>query len=163
MGGNGFVIWMVLAALTGLQGQSQGTNDKVVGEVARFYRSGQTLVNGFVRVPHRLLSGVTGAGGFAVYSVELRVMDQRGTVLTHGFHAPEELERVKAVPRAEEDAEEGGPSAAPSRPAGGGALAALEERLAQALEEITQLRARVERFESRLQTIEQQQGGGKSL
>ena len=72
----------MIALLGGMQAAAQGAGDKVIGEVARFYRGGQTLVNGFVRVPHQLLSGVSGAGGFAVYSVELRVTDQTGMLLT---------------------------------------------------------------------------------
>jgi GWxTD domain-containing protein len=56
--------------------------DRVVGEVTRFFRGDRTLVNGFVRVPHRMLSGVTlGLGGFAVYRVELRVTDEHGATL----------------------------------------------------------------------------------
>ena len=74
---------MMAVLLGGLQAAAaQGAGDKVIGEVARFYRGGQTLVNGFVRVPHQLLSGVSGAGGFAIYAVEVRVTDQSGTQLT---------------------------------------------------------------------------------
>ena len=60
----------------------QTPDDRVAGEVARFFRGGRTVVNGFVRVPHRMLSGVNGVGGFAVYRVALQVTDQSGTVLT---------------------------------------------------------------------------------
>ncbi len=60
----------------------QAPDDRVAGAVARFFRGGRTLVNGFVRVPHRILSGVNGVGSFAVYRVELQVTDQSGTVLT---------------------------------------------------------------------------------
>ncbi|HUK20934.1 MAG TPA: GWxTD domain-containing protein [Gemmatimonadales bacterium] len=74
---------MIAALLGGMQAiPPQGTGDKVIGDLARFYRGGQTLVNGFVRVPHQLLSGVNGAGGLAIYAVEVRVTDQSGTLLT---------------------------------------------------------------------------------
>jgi GWxTD domain-containing protein len=39
-------------------------------------------VNGFVRVPYRMVSGVTGTASVGVYRVELQVTDQNGTVLT---------------------------------------------------------------------------------
>jgi len=74
---------MLSAVLAGSARQgAQAPGDRVVGEVARFFRGGRTLVNGFVRVPHQMVSGVTGAGSFGAYSVELQVTDQNGTVLT---------------------------------------------------------------------------------
>jgi len=74
---------LVNAALAGLGAPSaQAPDDKVVGEVVRFFRSGRTLVNGFVRVPHRMVSGVAGVGSFGAYGLELQVSDQSGHVLT---------------------------------------------------------------------------------
>ena len=76
--------WILFgAALAGVPQQApQARADRVVGEVARFFRGDRTLVSGFVRVPHRMLSGITlGAGGFAAYKVEIRVTDAHGAEL----------------------------------------------------------------------------------
>ena len=60
-----------------------GPDQGVVVAVARFYRGDRTLVNGFVRVPHRMLEGVRlGPGGFAAYTALLTVTDSGGAVLT---------------------------------------------------------------------------------
>lgn len=69
--------------------------------------------------------------------VYLTPSDRRGTVVTHGFHAADELEREKA------------------RHAGGDAEAAprgspLEARLNEALDEIARLKDRVARLEARV-------------
>jgi GWxTD domain-containing protein len=79
-----FRFWMLLSAvLAGPVGQpGQAADDRVTGDVARFFRGGRTLVNGFVRVPHRILRGLSGVDDFAVYTVAVRVTDQSGTVLT---------------------------------------------------------------------------------
>jgi uncharacterized protein YceH (UPF0502 family) len=63
---------------------------------------------------------------------------RRGTVVTHGFHTPEELEREKA--RHAGGAAESDP--APARPSSG-----LEARLNEALDEIAKLREVVMRLE----------------
>jgi uncharacterized protein YceH (UPF0502 family) len=69
---------------------------------------------------------------------------RRGTVLTHGFHAPDELERLRAAQPAEP-----APSAAPvaaaatARPAVEEALKAYDERLEAARAEIAELRSAV--------------------
>src|SRR3989442_6397949 len=60
----------------------QAPDDRVAGEVARFFRGGRTLVNGFVRVPHRMLSGVNGVGSFPGYRVDPQGTDPSGTALT---------------------------------------------------------------------------------
>jgi GWxTD domain-containing protein len=77
--------WALLsAALAGASPPAvrQAPDERVVGEMARFFRGDRTLVNGFVRVPHRMLSGLAeGLGRFAAYRVELRVTDDHGTVL----------------------------------------------------------------------------------
>lgn len=60
-----------------------GPYQGVAVAVARFYRGDRTLVNGFVRVPHRMLEGVRlGPGGFAAYTAMLTVTDSAGAVLT---------------------------------------------------------------------------------
>jgi len=73
---------MLLRTVLAGSPQQPAPETRVVGEVTRFFRGDRTLVNGFVRVPHRMLSGVTlGLGGFAAYRVELRVTDEHGTTL----------------------------------------------------------------------------------
>jgi len=55
--------------------------DVTVG-AARFYRGDRTLVNGFVRVPHQLLTAVTtGPGGFAAFRLDVGVVDRSGATL----------------------------------------------------------------------------------
>ncbi|QEL18132.1 DUF480 domain-containing protein [Limnoglobus roseus] len=75
--------------------------------------------------------------GLVVY---LTPPDRRGCVLTHGFHPPEELEAARAT----FGNAAGGPSPT-SRGASVGAdqLAAVQERLGQAFEDIARLRSEV--------------------
>jgi uncharacterized coiled-coil protein SlyX len=63
----------------------------------------------------------------------------RGTVVTHGFHAPQELEKLRTLHRAgggadDEERPSAAPSAAPRAAAGAGEerIKALESRLADA-------------------------------
>ena len=71
-----------LAAAAPPPQQPAAPPEQVAGLVARFYRTDRTLVNGFVRVPHGMLSAVTpGPAGSAAYTVALRVTDQGGTEL----------------------------------------------------------------------------------
>ncbi|HUL01977.1 MAG TPA: GWxTD domain-containing protein [Gemmatimonadales bacterium] len=75
------LLWMVLSAVFASLPR-QAPDEHVVGDVVRFLRGDRTLVNGFVRVPHRMLTRVTqGPGSFAAYRVDFRVMDAQGTVL----------------------------------------------------------------------------------
>jgi len=82
----GLVVAGALAAAA--QGAQQappggGAPDSVVVRAVRFFRGDRTLVNGFVRVPHAMLDGLRiGAGGFAVFSVDISIVDTAGTVLT---------------------------------------------------------------------------------
>jgi uncharacterized protein YceH (UPF0502 family) len=66
---------------------------------------------------------------------------RRGTVLTHGFHAPDELERLRAAQPAEPAAP--APPAPAPRPAADDVLKRYEERLNSAGAEIAELRAAV--------------------
>ncbi|HZT83359.1 MAG TPA: YceH family protein [Gemmataceae bacterium] len=77
--------------------------------------------------------------GLVVY---LTPEGRRGTVLTHGFHPREELERLKARHQGEAAAE---PASAPARPASHPPPAAPElgPRLEGALAEVAELRGRV--------------------
>ena len=50
---------MLLRTVLAGSSQQPAPETRVVGEVTRFFRGDRTLVNGFVRVPHRMLSGVT--------------------------------------------------------------------------------------------------------
>jgi uncharacterized protein YceH (UPF0502 family) len=73
---------------------------------------------------------------------------RRGTVLTHGFHASDELDRLRtAHPVEATSPAEDGPS--PSRPSPD-ALAGLETRLAQACAAIADLQERVSRLEQQV-------------
>jgi GWxTD domain-containing protein len=75
------LFWAVLSVVFAGLAQ-QAPEDRLVGDVVRFLRGDRTLVNGFVRVPHRMLSLVTqGPGRFAAYRVDFRVTDEQGTVL----------------------------------------------------------------------------------
>ncbi len=81
-------IWMVLAlgfVREGMPGRQAGADSVSVQAVRFALGDGSTLVNGFVRVPHQLLSPVTvGASGYAAFRLDVTVVDQAGTVLTHG-------------------------------------------------------------------------------
>jgi uncharacterized protein YceH (UPF0502 family) len=74
--------------------------------------------------------------------------DRRGTVVTHGFYTPEELEREKGRHAGSGSADHG---PTPARPAGGSA--ALEARLAEAFDEIARLRETVARLEQTIETL----------
>jgi uncharacterized protein YceH (UPF0502 family) len=74
----------------------------------------------------------------------------RGTTVTHGFHAPEELARLRALHSSGIAAEEvHAPRAAPSTPAAPPA----PDRLAEALAEIGKLRAEVEQLRGELARV----------
>jgi len=61
----------------------QVESDGIAVETVRFFRGDRTLVNGFVRVPHRLLAPLTvGPSGFAEFRLDVAVLDHAGTVLT---------------------------------------------------------------------------------
>jgi uncharacterized protein YceH (UPF0502 family) len=74
----------------------------------------------------------------------------RGTVVTHGFHAPQELEKLRTLHRAgggadDEERPSAAPSAAPRAAAGAGEerIKALESRLADAEREVAASRGTV--------------------
>jgi GWxTD domain-containing protein len=61
----------------------QVDTDGIAVETVRFFRGDRTLVNGFVRVPHRLLAPLSvGPSGFAAFRLDVAVLDRAGTVLT---------------------------------------------------------------------------------
>ncbi len=75
---------------------------------------------------------------------------RRGTQLTHGFHAPKELEHLKANVRPEEsEAPSPPPRAAPQS-------AALEASLAEARQDIAALRTEVNGLRATLQAMQEQ-------
>ena len=86
----------------------------------------------------------------------------RGTVVTHGFHAPQELEKLRTHHRAGGGAaEDEGASPAPAapRPAAGVAeerVKALEARLAEVGTEITALRGTVSELQSAVAELKAQ-------
>ncbi|WP_439620745.1 YceH family protein [Gemmata sp.] len=94
---------------------------------------------------------VLAARRLAVYLTD---PDRRGAVVTHGFHHPDELAKLKAhfasSPASAALADIGG-AAPPSRSGGSSeAVAALEAKLAGAVEEIDALKARVAALEAAL-------------
>src|SRR5256885_13261339 len=105
------------AVAAGAQGAQQsppggGAADSVLVRAVRFFRGDRTLVNGFVRVPHGMLDGIRlGPGGFAVFSVEVSIVDTAGPPLTPG-------RGERAGPPAARAAPGGGPPGPPSRSLG---------------------------------------------
>jgi len=107
--------------------------------------------------------------GLVVY---LSPQGRRGTLLTHGFHAPEELERLRTTHKAEAfspEAEQALPDRASAREPGMTArpgpaaratnhdpIPALEARLTQACAEIAELRTLVAALEARVQAGEEE-------
>jgi uncharacterized protein YceH (UPF0502 family) len=87
--------------------------------------------------------------GLAVYLTE---PERRGAIITHGFHPPEELTRLKAH-HAHAPASVSGPDSPGPRPS---ALSDWEGRLAAALGEIDALRARVASLESQVTDLRRQ-------
>jgi uncharacterized protein YceH (UPF0502 family) len=95
--------------------------------------------------------------GLVVY---LSSEGRRGTMVTHGFHAPEDLRRLRERHSAEETGSAAAPSSAPNRPpdssptqvpagrpTGGEALAALEASVQEGRAEIADLRQLVTRLD----------------
>lgn len=83
--------------------------------------------------------------------------DRRGAVLTHGFHPPDELARLKAHAGSATDVDiTPVRAAAPTVPPD--ALAALERRLAEALEEIGRLKAAVSGLEGQVADLRKRFG-----
>lgn len=81
------IVMVLLLGLvrTGTPGRQAGVDSVSVQAVRFALGDGSTLVNGFVRVPHQMLSPITvGASGFAAFRLDVTVVDQAGTVLTHG-------------------------------------------------------------------------------
>jgi uncharacterized protein YceH (UPF0502 family) len=95
--------------------------------------------------------------GLVVY---LTPQGRRGTVVTHGFHPPEELERLRARHGAEaaDEADEGRPPAIATRPA---AAPALEARLAAAEAEVATLRGAVTDLQAAVAALAEQVRGLK--
>ena len=84
-GAGGLRAQLMLVLMVGLLpggAARQGGTDGVTVELLRFFSGDRTLVNGFVRVPHGLLTAVTvGPSGFAAFRLDVTVVDQTGTVL----------------------------------------------------------------------------------
>jgi hypothetical protein len=84
--------------------------------------------------------------------------DRRGALVTHGFHAPEELARLKShapLPAAEPESAPAA-SAVPAVPPE--AVGALEAQLAAALAEIAALKGKVAGLEAGLADVRKQLG-----
>lgn len=63
--------------------QDTARADSLLVQTVRFHRGDRTLVNGFVRIPHRMLDGLSvGPGGFAEFRVEIVVAESGGNVLS---------------------------------------------------------------------------------
>jgi len=94
-------------------------------------------------------------------AVYLTDPDRRGAVVTHGFHTPEELTRLKAhfahAPASASAALLDTEPVAPSRSSGSGdSLAALEAKLTGAIGEIDTLKAKVAALETILGELRKQ-------
>lgn len=89
-------------------------------------------------------------------AVYLTDPDRRGAVVSHGFHTPEEVARLKAhfahAPASVADPEPSAPRAAPP------AVAALEAKLADAVAEIDALKARAAALETAVSDLRKQLG-----
>lgn len=85
--------------------------------------------------------------------------DRRGAVLTHGFHAPDELARLKAHAGSAADVDLTPPRAA-APAAQTDAVAALERRLSEALEEIGRLKTTVSGLEGQVAELRKRFGIG---
>jgi len=102
--------------------------------------------------------------------VYLSAEGRRGTVLTHGFHSPDELERLRAAHKSEAfspEADDAASDRGSGRAAGEGrrpvpesrashdaTVTVLETRLAQAQADIAELRSRLAALEERVQAGE---------
>jgi uncharacterized protein YceH (UPF0502 family) len=84
--------------------------------------------------------------------VYLTEPNRRGTVVTHGFHAPDELER-------ERGRHAGGAADHEPAPVRSGSGSALEARLSEAFDEIANLREAVSRLEQAVDGL--RRGGGR--
>ena len=86
--------------------------------------------------------------------VYLNAPDRRGTAVSHGFHPPDELARLKAH-HASAPASAAEPDAGPTRSP---AVAALEARLADALADIAALKAAVATLEGHVSDLKTRLG-----
>ncbi len=91
--------------------------------------------------------------GLVVYLTE---PDRRGAVVSHGFHTPEELVRLKAH-HSHAPASVSGPDLPAARPVASNA-AELDTRLAAAVAEIDSLKARVATLEAQLAELRKELG-----
>ncbi|MSQ97435.1 MAG: DUF480 domain-containing protein [Gemmataceae bacterium] len=76
---------------------------------------------------------------------------RRGTLITHGFHAPKEVEMLKSQARVEDTL-----AAAPAVSSSSGQLAELESDLQEAKQEIAALRTQMQQVQETLQYTKQQ-------
>ncbi len=94
--------------------------------------------------------------------VYLTAQGRRGTVLTHGFHAPEELERLRGRYAGHALDDDEARSAAVSREAPSPARPDFEPRLAAAQAEIAALRQTVAALQADLAALKQEVGALKA-
>jgi GWxTD domain-containing protein len=96
------LIGLVLGGAAGGDGWRDTSQlDGPVVRAVRFYRGDRTLVNGFVRVPYALLSGVSlGPGGFAALHVDVAVTDLEGRTLAQDQWARQVAWTAAQVPGA---------------------------------------------------------------
>ena len=91
--------------------------------------------------------------GLVVY---LSPEGRRGTMVTHGFHAPDELERLRA--RHEHDASEDATALSPTRAAVASPSTALAQRVEALEAEVAELRTELQRLRASLETRAIQNG-----
>lgn len=91
--------------------------------------------------------------------VYLTEPDRRGAVVTHGFHMPEELAKLKAhFAHAPASAALVDADAVPTRAGSASAVAALETKLSEAVGEIDSLKAKVAALETAVADLRKQLG-----
>jgi uncharacterized protein YceH (UPF0502 family) len=83
--------------------------------------------------------------------------ERRGALVTHGFHTPDELSRLKATSSAAVDAAPGPAPVAPD------VVAALEARLAAAVTEIDSLKSRTAALEKVVGDLQKQLGSSTGI
>jgi uncharacterized protein YceH (UPF0502 family) len=88
--------------------------------------------------------------GFIVW---LAPENRRGATLTHGFHSPEELPRLKSAQATGSGVEEVRPAAPVSQP-----VPSLESRISEAIAEVARLRSEVQTLQTSVRALQEALG-----
>jgi uncharacterized protein YceH (UPF0502 family) len=79
---------------------------------------------------------------------------RRGTLITHGFHSPQEIEALHRQSRSEDS----GPAAPAPRAAVPGALSELEQNVAEVRAEVAELRSQLQQLQAALAEVSRRLG-----